>query len=713
MLRSNCLPGHRSAASGVQLSKNMKLRSLLLAFVFAFMSSCLFAQSAPVGRVEILGRLALGYSPSYIAHLIKTRGLSFSPTADFLDRVKLAGGEGILFERLSSAGVTSSSTSGDQDGPVEHLGKCAALSHSGALESATKECRGSIDENPKSPWPLLATARALYLDRLWRKPPRVVTKRDPEEAELLLRAAALVPNLPAVQQAVASTATSSDDESELQKLASVDPDDEDDGEAPGWSDIPEMPTFVGGPSQDAGPPAFASEEDTAAPGPASDEDTAETTPAPDGPSSIEAQLIGRVKEEPELASIHVALANQYAETHNLEKAESELREAIRLEPDNPPPHSALAALFSANGKDDAALTELHEGVRIVPFGDSQHMAFAAGLEFVGRTQEAVAELKTLLASHPADVAPSDALVELYEKHKERKPAISELRRSLNASSSHFADQAEFVKSRFEDENNLANLLKEDRQYSAAAEQYLFLLGFMPDNGGLHNDYANVLLAQHKLDAAIDEYNQSLRLNPDSSAAHNNIGLCLAQKKDLDGAIAEFARSLELSPNVPGTEISLGTALGQKGDLNGAMGQFQQAIEQNPKDPETQMGVAFALSQLKDASGAIAHLKRALELQPDYPTAENNLAWIYCTADDARLRNPSEALVLARRAVETSPSPNPSFLDTLAEAQFMNGQRTEAVASEKQALKLDPENAGYKMLLSQFQEGAKPAAASGP
>ena len=214
----------------------------------------------------------------------------------------------------------------------------------------------------------------------------------------------------------------------------------------------------------------------------------------------------------------------------------------------------------------------------------------------------------------------------------------------------------------------------------------------------------MLLDQRRLDEAIAEYNEALRVDPEMSSAHHNIGLCLSMKKNFDGAIAEFRQTLELNPNEPRTRVLLGTALGQKGDLNAAMDQFQRAIAKNPKDAEAHLSLAYALDQLKDTPGAIHELKLTLELQPDSQAAENDLAWIYATADDPKFRNPGEALVLARRAVE-SPQPNPAFLDTLAEALLLNGQFAEALANELQAAKLDPENPELQSRLPRFREAA--------
>jgi tetratricopeptide (TPR) repeat protein len=113
-------------------------------------------------------------------------------------------------------------------------------------------------------------------------------------------------------------------------------------------------------------------------------------------------------------------------------------------------------------------------------------------------------------------------------------------------------------------------------------------------------------------------------------------------------------------------------------------------------------------QLKDEPDAINELKRALEIQPNSAQAVNHLAWIYATADDRKLRNPREALALARRAVESSPQPNAAFLDTLAEALLSNGQAGEALTIEKQAFEINPQNPEVRTRLDHFREAAEQA-----
>jgi tetratricopeptide (TPR) repeat protein len=666
----------------------MQTRTLVLTPFLLFAPAGLFAQSVPLDQTEILGRLAAAYSPSYVGHLVKIRGVSFSPAPDFIFRVKLAGGDGVLVERLSSANPSASTVSADAGHSIRHLAKCAELIHTGDLDSAEKECRASIEESPRSPWPLLLTAQLLQRNMSY-DPATQDPELSAERAALLGRAVSLAPHLAMAHQAFATTAPSQAAMAQLQAVASADPEHLEISEIVGWTTAPNM--FGSAWRKDAPEPAGSSNE----------------------PITIGPELLRRIQIDPDLAGNHVGLASQYFQVRNFDNARNELAEALRLEPGNSQLHLYLALFHLSRNDPDAAFGEFREAVRIVPFGTFQRMALAGALELRGHTAEAVTEIQNLIALRPADPQPSGFLVELYLEHKDRKSAITELRRGLKASSLSYSDPAKFVDARYSSLDQLANLLKEDRQLDAAAEQYLFLLRFKPDSAGLHNDYGNVLLDLRHIDDAIAEYTEAIRLDPEMSTPHHNIGLCLAMKKNLDGAIAEFHRTLELNPNEPRTQVFLGTALGQSGDLAGAMEQFHQVLEKNPQDADAHLSLAFALMQLKDSPGAIAELKRTLELKPDSPAALNDLAWLYATAEDPKLRNATEALVLARRAVELSPEPNAAYVDTLAEALLLNGQPAEALATELQAAKLDPENPEMQSRLAHFREAASHLTAAKP
>ena len=85
-------------------------------------------------------------------------------------------------------------------------------------------------------------------------------------------------------------------------------------------------------------------------------------------------------------------------------------------------------------------------------------------------------------------------------------------------------------------------------------------------------------------------------------------------------------------------------------------------------------------------------ERILALDPDRPVSLNNLAWLLATSDDPRLRDTKRALVLAKKAVALEHSP--VYLDTLAEAYYVNGYREEAVQTMKEAFSKTKENKDY-------------------
>ena len=610
-----------------------------------------FAQSLPLDHAEILGRLARGYWPSYVAHLVKTRGVRFSSSADFVERVKLAGGEGILVGRLLASDASEPSHFiSDTDASYDHLAKCAELIHQGGVEQAERECRASIEENPRSPWPLIAAAKVLQLEFTAEASAESAKKKQEERAELLRHAAALTPAIASVHRDLAAGLPAHDAMVELQAASSLDSERLELSEG---SELTDQIRFSMFRPRDDGPEIPASSNEAI---------------------NLDPEFQRRIQIEPNLASNHLFLALRNLQVRNLETAQSELREAIRLEPDNPVLHQSLAGYYFSRRDQEACLAELRENVRIVPFGMMPRMVVAGVLEEFGRTPEAIEELRSLLIGHPAAAQPSDGLVEIYLEHQDRKSAIAELQRSLKASSLTFASETEFVEARFQDQERLADLLKEDRELEASAEQYLYLLRFHPDSVRLHNEYGNMLREERHLDEAIREFRQAVDLDPDDAQS----------------------------------QIFLGTALAQNGDLDGAREQFQQVIAKNPEDLTTREQIGYAYMQLKDEPDAIKELKRALEIQPNSAQAENNLAWIYATADDRKLRNPADALALARRAVEDSPQPNADFLDTLAEALLLNGQASEALTIEKQAFEINPQNPELRTRLDHFREAAERA-----
>ncbi len=104
---------------------------------------------------------------------------------------------------------------------------------------------------------------------------------------------------------------------------------------------------------------------------------------------------------------------------------------------------------------------------------------------------------------------------------------------------------------------------------------------------------------------------------------------------------------------------------------------------SPGNIDIYRGLASLYHNRDDLAKTQWAYENILKLDPDDGLALNNLAWILATAEDTRLLDYPRALALAKRAVGIERSP--TFLDTLAEAYYVNGLYDEAVQTIHEAL----------------------------
>ncbi len=120
--------------------------------------------------------------------------------------------------------------------------------------------------------------------------------------------------------------------------------------------------------------------------------------------------------------------------------------------------------------------------------------------------------------------------------------------------------------------------------------------------------------------------------------------------------------------------------------------LMERIEKEPDNLSTYYNLAIVCQQMGDDRGAIRYYDRIVERHHHQAGAMNNLAWLLVTGVHTDPQELRRALNLARRAVALKP--DPEFLDTLAEAYFVNGNRDEAVRVIKEAIAKTTSNRIY-------------------
>jgi len=120
--------------------------------------------------------------------------------------------------------------------------------------------------------------------------------------------------------------------------------------------------------------------------------------------------------------------------------------------------------------------------------------------------------------------------------------------------------------------------------------------------------------------------------------------------------------------------------------------LKQQIVREPDNVSLHQKLAMVYHKIERFEKAIGTYERILDLDPNGDMALNNLAWLLVTTPEERLRDPARALTLAEKAVSLKRSP--IYLDTLAEAYYVNGLNHEAIETIKEALSIATEGADY-------------------
>jgi Flp pilus assembly protein TadD len=181
--------------------------------------------------------------------------------------------------------------------------------------------------------------------------------------------------------------------------------------------------------------------------------------------------------------------------------------------------------------------------------------------------------------------------------------------------------------------------------------------------------------------------------PKESVGYGLEGDIRASQKDWDAAIAAYRAGLQVEPSTAlATKLHAATTkAGKAGEGDRVAASWMSA---HPKDAAFLTYLGDSAAVRKDYAGAEKHYLAALQVQPDLALVLNNLAFA-----TQQLHKPG-AVAYAEKANALAPN-QPAFMDTLAMLLSAKGDHARAVALQRKAVELQPENADFRLNLAKI------------
>lgn len=331
-----------------------------------------------------------------------------------------------------------------------------------------------------------------------------------------------------------------------------------------------------------------------------------------------------------------------------EEIRSQLDAAIKRFPEQESPRLALVAHLIESGEHKLAAQAANETVS--RFADSPRAFEALGLAelALGNLNQASQAFNKMLALRPNSVDALMRLVDLQDARKDVPAAISQLRKVLAQKPDHLPAQRR-------------------------------LITLLARNGKMDEALAVAKTVQAQLPG-----------DPQGWAFEGDVQ---AAKRNWPAAVAAFRTSLAKRP-LEETVIKLYLALGSAGSQAEGDKLVADWLAKNPESPALDYLLGDQAMARGDFERSEQHFRKVVAARPGNAVALNNLAWLLYRAGKPGAQQ------MVDRALAIAPT-SPAINDTAAQIQAAAGHLDKALALQRRAVQLDPEQPLHRMHLAEY------------
>lgn len=234
----------------------------------------------------------------------------------------------------------------------------------------------------------------------------------------------------------------------------------------------------------------------------------------------------------------------------------------------------------------------------------------------------------------------------------------------------------------------ATTLSFEEKYDEAKEIFEKLLRERKDFHEIHPQLARIAISQEDYPNAIMHLTKAIEVYPKNSENYNNLGIIYSKQQNHHQAEIYFNKSLTIDPYNTQILNYLGFALIKQGKHDQAILHFNKTLKVDPDNIAALNHLGYTMILQGKPNQAINHYyQKSLQIKPDQLLILNDVAWIKATSKDETLRDPDEALRLAKRMAKLTGNEIPNVLDTLAAAYAAVGKYKEAVATATKGIRL--------------------------
>ncbi len=516
----------------------------------------------PLTQAEILGVLGGGVASHRVALLVKERGIDFEPTDDYINRVRLLGGDGELVSALKNAKPDSRyqrcARLREAGAELENKGESSAASQK--YREAEFECRAAVAEGGL-PYPSVVhfeLGELLVAQKRWDG---------------------------AIAEYREAMSLEGEEDSDCHRGI---------GEAlEGKGDL--------------------------------DGAIAEYRQALQSFASSSAEVGGemwRQIDNRHLNEIHIFLGLALRKKGDIAGAVGEGREWVRLTPAEVSAHEFLGSVLEQAGDLPAALEGFRTASQLDP-NDSDAREGVARVEVKISSRDSIKMWRDEIRRSPDDLAAHELLAMNLDLSGDLDGAIAEDREIINRKlgkeysvrcnlgfllvrkgdiDGAIAEYRGALRQEpnYEDGHlGLCRALDQKGELDAAIAECREAVRLGPHSDNTHAALANILFRKRDIDGAIAEYREANRLMPGSPKT-------------------------DTSPAFPGHHTELGNVLTWKGDWKGAADEFREAIRLDPDDDAAHYGLGMALEHEGDRHSALAEYQKACQLDSGNSTYQSAL-----------------------------------------------------------------------------------------